>query len=253
MSEATHEPNNQLILICGESGSGKSASLRNLENQEDWLYGNTEAGKRPPFRNKFKNNGGYRIEEYTQVYELFDYATNDASVRGVIVDSLTFMMDMVESQLVLTAGDTQKAWGQFQQFFKILMQDKVTKLNKPCIFTAHVRTDLDEGKMEFKTAVPIKGALKGNGVEAYFSTVVSAKKVPLKVLEKYGCSKLLTITDEEKELGFKHVFQTRITKETTGERIRSPMGMFSKEQTYIDNDAQLLLNHLNEYYGVKSK
>jgi len=26
------------------------------------------------------------------------------------------------------------------------------------------------------------------------------------------------------------------------------MGMFTKEQTYIDNDAQLLLNHLQQFY-----
>lgn len=49
---------------------------------------------------------------------------------------------------------------------------------------------------------------------------------------------MLDITEEEKELGFKHVFQTRLTKKSIGERLRSPMGMFSKEETYIDNDAQ---------------
>ena len=102
--------------------------------------------------------------------------------------------------------------------------------------------------MEIKTAVPIKGALKNNGVEAYFSTVVASKKMAIKELEKFG-SDLLTITDEERELGFKHVFQTRITKNTVGERIRSPMGLFTKEQTYMDNDAQALLSHLRRFYG----
>ena len=99
-----------------------------------------------------------------------------------------------------------------------------------------------------KTEVPIKGALKNNGIEAYFSTVVSTKKMPLTELEPYQ-SDLLTITDEERELGFKHVFQTRITKDTTGERIRSPMGLFSKEQTFMNNDAQLLLDHLDRFYN----
>lgn len=247
MSEAI---NDQLVLVCGFSGTGKSASLRNIKNQDKWYYLNTEAGKRLPFKNNFK---ALRIEEYMQVYEAFDHGLTDPDCHGIITDSLTFLMDMVESQLIMTAANTQTAWGQFAQFFKILMQEKVTRLNKPCVFTAHVKEDLNEGKMEFQTSVPIKGALKGNGVEAYFSTVVAAKKVQLKALEKYGCSKLLTITEEEKELGYKHVFQTRITKESTGERIRSPMGMFSKEQTYIDNDVQLLLNHLNEYYGVGNK
>jgi hypothetical protein len=77
---------------------------------------------------------------------------------------------------------------------------------------------------------------------------VNAKKMTLKDLEKFG-SQLLTITDEEKEVGFKHVFQTRITKGTTGERIRSPMGMFDRSQTFIDNDCQLLLDHLKAYYA----
>ena len=81
-----------------------------------------------------------------------------------------------------------------------------------------------------------------------FSTVVATKKVPIKELEKYQ-NDLLHISDEERELGFKHVFQTKITKGTTGERIRSPMGMFAKEQTYIDNDAQLLLDHLDKFYN----
>ena len=83
--------------------------------------------------------------------------------------------------------------------------------------------------------------------EAYFSTIVAAKKLPLKDLEGYS-SDLLHITEEEKDLGFKYIFQTRITKNTTGERIRSPMGLFTKEQTYMDNDCQVLLDHLTEYY-----
>ena len=163
------------------------------------------------------------------------------------MDSITFLMDMYETNYVLTAANTMKAWGEFAQFFKILMQQKVVAFNKPAIFTAHVLDVLDEKNMEMKTSVPIKGALKNNGIEAYFSTVVAAKKIAIKDLKGYE-NDMLIITDEEKEIGYKHVFQTRPTKGTVGERIRSPMGMFSKEQTYIDNDAQLLLDYLDSYY-----
>lgn len=242
-------PNDQLVLVVGFSATGKSASLRNIQNQPEWWYLNTEAGKRLPFRNQFNS---FNIDDPLQVHEAFDVATADPKVRGIVVDSLTFLMDMFETQYVINSSNTMKAWSDFAQFFKILMQDKVTKFRRPTIFTAHVLDVLDEKNMELKTSVPIKGSLKNNGIEAYFSTVVATKKVTLKELEKYG-SKLLTITDEEKELGYKHVFQTRPTKGTVGERIRSPMGMFAREQTYIDNDCQLLLNHLNEYYGVTSK
>ena len=78
--------------------------------------------------------------------------------------------------------------------------------------------------------------------------MVGAKKVSIKELEKYG-SDLLKITDDDKELGYKHVFQTRITKRTTGERIRSPMDLFTKAQTYMNNDAQMLLDHLHKFYS----
>ena len=244
MSDNTPETNDQLVLIVGYSATGKSASLRNIRNQEEWLYLNCEAGKRLPFKNKFQS---HRIEDPYQVHEAFDYGQGNPEVGGIITDSLTFLMDMYETQYVLPAANTMQGWSNFAQYFKILMQQKVTAFAKPTIFTAHVGDVLDEKAMEMKTSVPIKGSLKNNGVEAYFSTVVAAKKIAVKDLKDYK-SDLLNITEEEQELGYKHVFQTRPTKTTTGERIRSPMGMFSKEQTFIDNDAQLLLDHLDEFY-----
>lgn len=242
---ATTEVNDQLVLISGFSGEGKSASLRNIKNQERWMYLNTEAGKRLPFRNSFQS---YRITDPYQVHEAFDYAAaNMDKFDGIILDSLTFLMDMFETNYVLYAVDTQKAWGDFQQFFKILMQ-KVTHFNKPVIITAHLKDELDQKAMEMKTFVPIKGALKNNGIEAYFSTVLCAKKVDVTVLAEYK-NPLLTITEEEQLLGYKHVFQTKPTKTSVGLRIRSPMGMFDKEHTYIDNDAQTVIDYLTSYYN----
>jgi len=240
-----NEFNPHMILVCGYSATGKSMSLRNIKNQEKWYLLNTEAGKFPPFKHRFQH---YRVSDPWQVPDAFDHGKDDKDCEGIVVDSLTFLMDMFETQYVLTAADSRKAWGDFQQFFKELMQKKVVEFNKPTIFIAHVSDTIDEKNMEMKTCVPIKGALKGTGVEAYFSTVVAAKRVALKDLEKFQ-NDLLHITDEEKELGFKYVFQTRLTKDSLGERIRSPFGMFSKEETYIDNDCQILLNHLNEFYN----
>ncbi len=238
--------NEQLVLIGGYSATGKSASLRNIQNQERWLYLNSESGKRLPFRNKFMSQV---ITDPFHVLDFMDQATeNKEHVDGVIIDSLTFLMDMFESQYVLGTANTMKAWSDFAQYFKNLLQVKIPTFGKPVIITAHFLDIYDEASMSMKTGVPIKGSLKNNGVEAYFSTVVSAKKVPITELEKYK-SKLLTITDEERELGYKHVFQTRPTKATIGERIRSPMGLFDKDDTYMDNDAALLLKHLHEYYN----
>lgn len=241
--------NDQLVLIVGESATGKSASLMNIRNQNRWLYLNCEAGKRLPFKNKFDNK--VIVDPY-QVHEAFDYCAlgqpGHAAYDGIITDTLTFLLDMYESMYVLPSTNTMQAWGQFQQYFKTLMQEKVAASDKAVLFLAHTRSDLDEKAMEMKTSVPVKGALKNNGIEAYFSTVVATKKVPLKELEGQDPS-LLHITPDDELLGFKYVFQTRLTKKTTGERIRSPIGMFAPNQTYMDNDAQLLLDHLHAYYN----
>lgn len=242
----TPEVNDQLVLVCGFSATGKSASLRSIRNQERWMHLNTEAGKRLPFRNTFQP---YRIEDPYQVHEAFDYATGRDDIDGICLDSLTFLMDMLETQYVLGAADTMKGWSSYAQFFKTLMQDKVVKFGKPVIITAHVKDELDEKAMEMKTSVPVKGSTKNNGVEAYFSTVVAAKKMVLKDLKEYH-SDLLHVSEEDEDLGYKHVFQTRPTKTTIGEKIRSPMGLFDKKQTFMDNDCQTLLDHLGAFYRV---
>jgi hypothetical protein len=245
MSVDTPETNDQLILVVGYSAAGKSASLRNIRNQQNWMYLNCESGKRLPFQNNFQQ---HRVVEPYEVHQAFDELTGRDDIDGTIIDSLTFLMDMYETQYLFNAANGQKAWGEFAQFFKILMQEKVTRFSKPVIITAHVKDELDEKAMEVKTSVPIKGSLKNNGVEAYFSTVVAAKRMTLKDLTGYS-SELLNVTEEDKDLGYKHVFQTRPTAKTVGERIRSPMGLFNKNQTYMDNCCQVLLDHLNKFYS----
>lgn len=241
--------NDNLVLIAGESATGKSASLMNLRNQEGVLYLNCEAGKKLPFRNKFDVKV---ISDPHQVYEAFQYTSKGQPGHGhyhtIVVDTLTFLMDMYESMYVLNAANTQAAWGQFAQFFKNLMQVHVSTSDKNVIFLAHTKEELDNAKMEMKSSVPIKGSLKGNGIEAYFSTVVATKKVALSELEGQDPS-LLNITPDDQELEYKHVFQTRLTASTRGERIRSPIGMFARNQTYMDNDAQMLLDHLHAFYN----
>lgn len=236
--------NDQLVLISGESGTGKSASLADLEDHSRTMYLNCESGKRLPFKNKFKS---YTITDPYQVNEGFQHANGNPDFDTIIVDTLTFLMDMFESNYVIGSANTMQGWSNYAQFFKNLMQNHVANSDKQVIFLAHTRQDLDEKAMEMKTVVPIKGALKNNGIEAYFSTVVSTKKMSLKDLKDYS-SNLLNITERDEMLGFKHVFQTQPTKATLGERIRSPMGLFTTAQTYMDNDVQLLLNHMRAYY-----
>ena len=171
-----------------------------------------------------------------------------ADIHTIVIDSLTYLMDMYESLYVLNSTNTMKAWGDFSQYFKTLMQQKVASSSKNVIFTAHTSDTLNEGEMVMETKVPVKGSLKNNGIESYFSFVIASKKVPLKTLKEYG-SPLLTITPEEEALGFKYVFQTKITRDSVNERLRGPLGLFDTKETFIDNNIQLVLNRLHEYYS----
>lgn len=138
-------------------------------------------------------------------------------------------------------------WGTFAQYFKAIMQQYVAKSSKNVVFTAHTADTLNESEMLMETKVPVKGSLKNNGIESYFTVVIASKKVTLKSLKDYE-SAMLTITPEEQALGFKYVFQCKLTKETVNERLRGPLGLFSTKETYIDNNMQLVLNRLKEYY-----
>lgn len=235
--------NDQLVLISGKSATGKSMCLRNLENV---LYLNCESGKKLPFKPK-----GFKevvITDPYQVYEGFEFAETKPEIQYIVIDGLNYLMDMYESVHIIGSSNTMQGWSNYAQFFKNLMQQYVAKSTKNVIFTAHTKTVLNQAEMEMETCVPIKGSLANQGIESYFSTVVSTKKVKLKELEDYE-NDLLTITDKEHKLKFKYVFQTQITADTVNERMRSPLGLFSDEETYIDNDAKLLMERLNEYYA----
>ena len=216
-----------------------------LANPEGVVYANCEAGKKLPFKSKFKQ---FTITDPLQINELFEWAENQPEVHTIVVDSLTYLLDMYESVYVLNSTNGMQAWGQFAQYFKVLMQQYVAKSTKNVVFIAHTADTLNESEMLMETKVPVKGSLKNNGIESYFTVVVASKKVQLKNLKDYG-SELLNITPEEEALGFKYVFKCKLTKETVNERLRGPLGLFATKETYIDNNMQLVLNKLREYYA----
>jgi hypothetical protein len=241
----SQQTNDNLVLLVGKSATGKSASLMGLQNPEGVMYLNCESGKKLPFRAKFKQ---FVITDPLQILEAFDKAEEMPDVHTIVIDTLTYLLEMYESIYVVNSANTMGAWGAFAQYFKTLMQDKVAKSTKNVIFLAHTNDKLNEAEMAVETAVPVKGSLKNNGIESYFSLVIASKKVPLKALKEYG-SPLLNITPEEEALGFKYVYQTKLTRDTVGERLRGPLGMFETKETFIDNNMQLVLNRLHEYYA----
>ena len=236
--------NEHLVLVCGTSGQGKSMSLMNIDNPEGVLYLNTEAGKRLPFKNTFISK---TILDPYQIYEAITYAETKPEIHTIVIDSLVMMMDMFESMHVLGTKDTMKGWSNYAQFFKKLMNQYVASSTKTVIFTSHVMDILNESEMSMERLVKVKGSLMNTSIEAYFSVVVAAVKMPLEKLKDYA-NPLLNVTPEEEILGFKHCYQVGLTKETVSWRLRGPFGMWQTQELFIDNDAQMLINRLNEYY-----
>ena len=237
--------NDNLVLLCGKSATGKSASLKDLKNPEGVLYLNCEAGKKLPFRSKFIEK---TVTDPLQIYEAFDWAESKPEIHTIVVDSLTFLMEMYESVYVIPSTNTMQAWGQYAQYLKNLMQQYVARSTKNVIFTAHTKSDINEAEMVMETYVPVKGALKGVGLESFFSIVIASKKVPVKILKDFN-NPMLVVTPEDEALGFKYVFQTKLTKDTVSERLRGPMGLFGHNETYMDNNMQMVLDQLHKYYA----
>jgi hypothetical protein len=237
--------NDHLVLLGGKSATGKSASLMFLKNPEGVLYLNCESGKRLPFKTAFVQK---TVTDPWQIMEAFTWAEEQKQIHTIVIDSITYLLDMYETLYIHNSTNGQKAWGDFAQYFKSLMQNSVASSSKKVIFIAHTLDSLNEAEMVMETKVPVKGALKNNGIESYFSVVIGSKKVPLKHLAEYK-SDLLSITPEEQALGYKYVFQTKITKESVNERLRGPLGLFATNETFTDNNMQLILDRLEEYYA----
>lgn len=98
--------NDYIFLVGGESKAGKSASLRNLKDPEGVMFLNCEANKKLTFSPvKFQT---FTITDPYQIYEGFEYAEKTNNFHTIVIDTITFLMDMFESVHVLPAKDTMK-------------------------------------------------------------------------------------------------------------------------------------------------
>lgn len=237
--------NRRIALIMGPPANGKSSSLRNLKKPKGVVVFNTDR-KDLPFKSEFMNvpiNDPYEILTYMD-----EVATQPADVcHTIIIDTITFLMDMFETKYVVNAVNTQAMWGQYAQFYKQVI-DKALAMDKNVIFLAHEKKVMNSDEMVLETKVPIKGSVGATGVESNFEVVLSAKKIATNKLEYLDKTPLL-VNDDHDEIGVMYVFQTKIDKNTLNERMRSPMGMWSKEEKYINNDIQLVIDKLDAYYA----
>ena len=236
--------NKNIVLIMGKPNTGKSTSLMKLANQDKMVYMNTDL-KELPFKSRFLKS--VDVADAIDVLSYINEIENAPVVEGAVLDTLTFLMSMYERQYVAHAANGQKAWGDYGNFYKEFIH-AIKAGSKDYAILAHEDTVLNEQSMQMETRIPVKGSVGKVGVEADFTTILSTKQMPIKKLEGFE-NDLLHITDEEREDGFKYVFVTRVTKDSIGEKMRSAIGLWNRNELYIDNDLNQVFARLKEYYA----
>jgi hypothetical protein len=201
------------VLILGESGSGKSASLRNFEPTDVSIF--NVAGKPLPFRKKLPTMA---TADYGQIMA----GISKSQKKAFVIDDSQYLMCFESFARAKDAG-----FGKFTDFalhFYNLVQFVIRQTPADVIvyFLHHTETDSNTGKVKAKTM----GKMLDNQLtlEGLFSIVLQ-------------CA-----TD-----GKKHTFITQSDGYTT---CKSPMDMFPPE---VENDLKMVDQTIRNYYEMNEK
>jgi len=207
----------ELIIIIGESGTGKSTSLRNL-NQEETIIVNV-GGKRMPFKGGDKKFGKNILHttNSNKVCGWLQKMKDKKDIKNIIIDDFQFL-----GGFEYIARANEKGYEKFSQIaqsmFMPLHEATNMRDDQKVFVLAHQEID-ERGRAKIKTV----GKMVDNAIN----------------LESLATIVLYTeVKDGE------YLFRTHNTGSNTG---KSPMGMF--ETDLIENDLQKVIDIINNYYG----
>ena len=199
------------VMILGESGSGKSSSMRNFTPNE---IGIINVGKKPlPFRSQIKP---FNSDNYTKIVDVMQ----NAKVKSIVIDDCQYLM---ANEFMRNAKVTG-----FQKFTDIalnfwsLVQIVIDQLPEDVIvyFLGHIERDAN-GNEKFKTI--------GKMLD-----------------EKITIEGLFTIVLKTVVSDGKYQFSTQTNGMDT---VKSPLGMFS--EPLIENDLKMVDETIRDYYNIK--
>lgn len=204
------------VLIMGRSGSGKSASLRAVT--EDVFVINVNKKSLP-----FKNNDHLKVfncDEYLKIKDSLKKAY-EKNIKTAVIDDAGYLM----TSKFMAGHRACKGNSQFDLYNEIgdnfynLIRFIADELPNDMI----VFLTMHEDKNDFGESKP---------------------KTIGKLLDDKVCVEgMFTIVLHSMKLDGKYVFATN----TDGLDVtKSPIGMFDEE--YIDNDIQLVINSIRDYY-----
>lgn len=200
------------VLIMGESGSGKSASLRNFEPEEVSVF--NVAAKPMPFRKKLPVKS-------TADYGVITAGIQSSQKKSFVIDDSQFLM-CFES----FAKAKETGYGKFTDMalhFYNLVQFVIRQTPPDVIvyFLHHTEQDSNTGKVKAKTL--------GKMLDSQLT------------LEGLFAIVLHCVAD-----GKNHNFVTQTDGVTTA---KSPMEMF---EPVIENDLKFVDQTIREYYGMSA-
>ena len=198
-------------MILGESGTGKSASLRNFSQDEIGVI--NVCGKPLPFRNQIK-------DLKTDNYMAIEKALKASSKKAAVIDDCQYLMANEYMRQAKVTG--YQKFTDIAQNFWILVQVVIRELPEDVIvyFLGHIERD-QNGNEKFKTI----GKMLDEKI-----TVEGMFTVVLKTSIQDG----------------RYLFSTRNSGNDT---VKSPIGLF--DEPYIDNDLKAVDTAIREYYEIK--
>lgn len=212
------------ILVLGESGSGKTTSLRNLP--PDNTYYIDADGKGLSWKGWRKSYSAER-KNYARVYkanEVSAYMSNVASkaahIKYIVVDTLNSIMTGFEFDNKDSKG-YDKWMDLAYSVYDIIRSASGLRDDLTIIFTAHIQTDRDETTGQTYTRMLTNGKkLDKVRLESFFTTVFMAER------------------DEDGE----YILRTHTSGRDT---VKTPLGAFDEDK--IENDMALALKALEDY------
>lgn len=203
------------VLILGESGSGKSASMRNF-NSEDVRVLNV-ASKPFPFRNVNKLK---KADKAT--YAMIKGAVSSGQSLSYVIDDAQYLMAFESFEKANETGYAKFTLmaKNYEEMLRYIQED--TSPDTIVYIMQHIDTD-ENGKVKAKTLGKMLD--QQLTIEGLFTIV------------------LLTKADEKR-----HYF---VTQSDGTNPCKSPMGMF--DDIEIDNDLKMVDDTIREYYGLKSQ
>lgn len=200
------------VLILGESGTGKSASLRNFKKGEVAVI--NVAGKPLPFRSEL---GMIVTDRYPEIVK----ALKGMKTPSAVIDDAQYLL---ANEFMRRSGEVG-----FQKFTDIaknywsLIAETVSKELPPdkiVYFLSHIERDQ-------------------NGNE-------KVKTIGKLLDEKITVEGLFTIVLKTHVEDGKYTF---FTQNSGTDTVKSPIGMFADLQ--VDNDLKMVDNVIRNYYGIQ--